>query len=116
MGIRSGIFRRWRHVDTIQATTSTLKQLEMPSMRLSKSNPNLRQQPSSLSRLTAEENERNCTRLENMIEGWEREYYYMEHPIKLKQFSLPIPTITIQQPPSDTPTIDKILLSLLADN
>src|SRR5271155_644944 len=112
MGIRSGIFRRRRHVDTIQAMTSTLKQLEMPSMKLSKSTPNLRQQPSSLFRLTAEENERNCTRLENMIEGWEKEYYYMDHRIKLKQKLRPTPTITIQRPSSDTPTIDKILLSL----
>jgi hypothetical protein len=84
----------------------------MPSMRLSKSTPNLRKQPSSFLRLTAEENDRNYIRLEKMIEGWEQEYYFMDHPIKPKQE--PRPTLSFQRPPSDTPTIDKILLSLLS--
>ena len=87
----------------------------MPFLRLSKSTPNLHQQSSITLRLTAEQNDRNCTRLEEMIEGWEKEYYYMDHPIKLKQKPQPVPTIIVQRPLSDTPTIDKILLSLFTN-
>src|SRR5271155_2703844 len=92
--------------------TSTVIISKMPSLRLSKSTDNLNKQPSTTFRLTAEQNDRNCTRLEEMIEGWEKEYYYMDHPIKLKQKPQIVPTIIIQRPLSDTLTIDKILLSL----
>jgi len=86
----------------------------MPFLRLSKSTPNLHQQSSITLRLTAEQNDRNCTRLEEMIEGWEKEYYYMDHPIKTQQKLRPIPTIIVQRPLSNTPTIDKILASLFS--
>jgi len=86
----------------------------MFSIRLSKSTPDLRKQPSSPLRPTAEENNRQYSYLENMIEGWEKEYYYMDHPVKLNQ--KPRPMITVQRPPSNTPTIDKILLSLLSNS
>jgi len=83
-------------------------------LRLSKSTPDLRKQPSFPRQPTAEENDQQYSRLEKMIEGWEAEYYYMDHPIKLNQ--KPRPTITIHRPPSNTPTIDKILLSLLSES
>ena len=94
--------------------TSCDRHYNMPSMRLSKSTPDLRKQPSSFLRLTAEENDQKYIQLEKMIEGWEKEYDFMDHPIKLKQE--PRPTIPSQRPPSNTPTIDKILLSLFSDN
>src|SRR5271155_1570252 len=112
MGIRDGIFRRWRYANKLQTTTSTVIISKMPFLRLSKSTPNLHQQSSTTLRLTAEQNNRNCTRLEEMIEGWEKEYYYMDHPIKPQQKPRPIPTIIVQRPLSNTPTIDKILASL----
>ena len=86
----------------------------MFSLRLSKSTPDLRKQPSFSRQPTTEENDRQYSRLEKMIEGWEKEYYYMDHPVKLNQ--KPRPTITTPRPPSNTPTIDKILLFLLSES
>ena len=78
----------------------------MPSMDLSKTPPDLKKQTSFIW-LTAKENDPHFTRLEEMIEGWEKEYYFMDHPIKLQ---------CQWRPSSETPTIDKILLSLFIDN
>ena len=87
----------------------------MPSMELSKTLSELKKQPSFI-RITADQNDLNCTRLEEMIDGWEKEYDFMDHPIKTQRQPRPIPIITIQRPSSETPTIDKILLSLYVDN
>ena len=95
----------------------------MPSMDLSKTLSTLKKQPSFI-RTSAAETDLNVSRLEKMIDGWENEYYYMDHPIKAQRQSQPIqqqqprpiPTITVDRPPSETPTIDKILLSLYDDN
>ena len=78
----------------------------MPSMELSKITPDLKKQPSFI-RITADKNDSECNRLEEMIAGWEKEYYFMDHPIKPQQR---------QRPSSETPTIDKILLSLFLNN
>jgi len=86
----------------------------MRSIRLWKSTPDLRKQSPLPLQPTTQENDQQYSRLEKMIEGWEKEYYYMDHPVKLNQ--KPRPMTTVHRPPSNTPTIDKILLSLLSDD
>ena len=73
----------------------------------------------SFVRITADQNDSLIDQLENEIADMEREYYYMEHPIKAKRPTpiepQDIPTILVE-PPSPTLTIDKILLSLFTDD
>ena len=84
-------------------------------MGLSKALSNLKKQPSFI-RTSTDQTNLNCKRLEEMITDWEKEYEFMDKPIKLQQQEQPIPIIVIDRPPSETPTIDKILLSLFVDN
>ena len=69
--------------------------------------------------ITNDKNNLLIDQLENEITDMEREYYFMENPIKTKK-PTPIrtqdPPIIIIEPPSPTLTIDKILLSLLVDD
>ena len=73
----------------------------------------------SLIRITADQNNSLIDQLENEIADMEREYYFMERPIKTsKPIAIEpqdVPTITIE-PPSPTLTIDKILLSLFTND
>ena len=87
----------------------------MPSMDLTQT----LNKKKSFVRITADQNDSLIDQLENEIADMEREYYFMEHPIKTKK-PIPIdpqetPTIVIE-PPSPTLTIDKILLSLFIDD
>jgi hypothetical protein len=87
----------------------------MPSMDLTQT----LNKKKSLVRITADQNNSLIDQLENEIADMEREYYFMEHPIKTsKPIDIEpqdVPTITIE-PPSPTLTIDKILLSLFTND
>ena len=69
--------------------------------------------------VTDDKNNFLINQLENEITEIEHKYYFMENPIKTKK---PTPIkpqdlpIIIIKPPSSTLTIDKILLSLFADD
>ena len=69
--------------------------------------------------VTNDKNNLLIDQLENEITDMEREYYFMENPIKTKK-PTPIKSqntpIILVEPPSPTLTIDKILLSLFIDN
>jgi hypothetical protein len=87
----------------------------MPSMDLTQT----LNKKKSFVRTTADQNESLIDQLENEIADMEREYYFMKNPIKTKKPTpielQDVPTILIE-PPSPTLTIDKILLSLFADD
>ena len=69
--------------------------------------------------VTNDKNNLLIDQLENEIADMECEYYFMENPIKTKR-PTPIRTqdlpIIVIEPPLPTLTIDKILLSLFADD
>jgi uncharacterized protein YgiM (DUF1202 family) len=96
-------------------TTTTLSKITMPSMDLTQT----LNKKKSFIRITADQNESLINQLENEIANMEREYYFMDHPIKTTKPTL-VKTqetpIILVEPPSPTLTIDKILLSLFADD
>ena len=92
----------------------------MPSMDLNNATHHLTKQKSFV-QTTTEQNNSLIDQLEEEIAGWEKEYEYMENPIKTKKKDKmtqqqEIPSIILTRPPSETPTIDKIFLSLFIDN
>ena len=92
----------------------------MPSMDLTNATHHLTKQKSFV-RTTTKQNNSLIDQLEEEIAGWEKEYEYMENPIKTKKKDKTIqqqeiPSIILTRPPSETPTIDKILLSLFIND
>ena len=73
----------------------------------------------SFIRTTADQNNSLIDQLEEEIAEMEREYHFMDNPIKTTK-PTPIETsdlpIIVIEPPSPTLTIDKILLSLFTDD
>ena len=73
----------------------------------------------SFIRTTADQNKSLIDQLEEEIAEMEREYHFMDNPIKAAR-PTPIETsdlpIIVIEPPSPTLTIDKILLSLFTND